>query len=263
MIPAARRRLPARLYAPQHRRDRRRVRVAARRRLVRRRHRRRSTASRGRWPTRPGAGVSERRVPAGARAPLAGRGRRRRRRRRLGASAPARAARHRPARVVRRRRQRGRPPRDGRRAPCARRPALRALLLVYPALEPRWTSESYTRVRRRRRCSRAPTWRAAGAPTSTAPRRGEPDASPLLAERPATACRRRWIAVAGQDLLRDDGLRYAEALRAAGVEVELERYEDMTHGFLRWGGVVDRARELVAALGEHARAALAAPAASA
>jgi hypothetical protein len=31
----------------------------------------------------------------------------------------------------------------------------------------------------------------------------------------------------------------------------------MPHSFLRWGGVVDRARELVEALGDHARAAIA------
>jgi acetyl esterase len=57
-------------------------------------------------------------------------------------------------------------------------------------------------------------------------------------------------------VLRDDGLRYAEALRAAGVDVTLERYDDMVHSFLRWGGVVERARDLVEALGEYTRAAL-------
>jgi acetyl esterase len=46
-------------------------------------------------------------------------------------------------------------------------------------------------------------------------------------------------------VLRSDGEAYAAALRAAGVAVQLELYEDMTHGFLRWGGVVDRSRELV------------------
>jgi hypothetical protein len=30
----------------------------------------------------------------------------------------------------------------------------------------------------------------------------------------------------------------------------------MAHGFIRWGGVVDRTRELIAELGEHARGAL-------
>ena len=54
------------------------------------------------------------------------------------------------------------------------------------------------------------------------------------------------IAVAAHDPLRDDGLAYAEALRAAGVAVTIEVYDDMTHGFLRWGGVVDRAHELIA-----------------
>ena len=55
-----------------------------------------------------------------------------------------------------------------------------------------------------------------------------------------------YIAVAGHDVLRDDGLRYAEALRAAGRRrSRCERFDDMVHGFLRWGGVVDRARELI------------------
>jgi acetyl esterase len=72
----------------------------------------------------------------------------------------------------------------------------------------------------------------------------DPDLSPLrgdLAGLPPTL-----IALAGVDILRSDGEAYAVALRAAGVDVRLSVYEDMTHGFLRWGGVVDRARVLVA-----------------
>jgi acetyl esterase len=65
-----------------------------------------------------------------------------------------------------------------------------------------------------------------------------------------------FIAVAGHDVLRDDGVAYARALEAAGVPVELREFDDMSHGFLRWGGVVDRARELIAELGAHAREAL-------
>ena len=57
--------------------------------------------------------------------------------------------------------------------------------------------------------------------------------------------------------MRDDGVRYAEALRAAGVAVRLDRYDDMPHAFLRWGGIVDRARELIGALGDFAREAIA------
>ena len=65
-----------------------------------------------------------------------------------------------------------------------------------------------------------------------------------------------FVAVAGHDVLRDEGIAYARALEAAGVPVTLREYADMTHGFLRWGGVVDRTRELIAELGEYARISL-------
>lgn len=76
----------------------------------------------------------------------------------------------------------------------------------------------------------------------------DPDLSPLraadLAGLPPV-----FVAVAGHDVLRSDGEAYAEALRAAGVDVTLARYDDMTHGFIRWGGVVDRTHELVGEIG--------------
>jgi acetyl esterase len=65
-----------------------------------------------------------------------------------------------------------------------------------------------------------------------------------------------WIAVAGQDPLRDDGLRYAALLREAGVPVQERTFDGMVHGFLRWGGVVDDTRELIDWLGAAARAAV-------
>jgi acetyl esterase/lipase len=82
----------------------------------------------------------------------------------------------------------------------------------------------------------------------------ESDASPLHAT-DVSGAPPAFIAVAGHDPLRDDGVRYAEALRSAGVPVDLRTYEDMVHGFLRWGGVVDRAGELIDELGAAARAA--------
>jgi acetyl esterase len=66
-----------------------------------------------------------------------------------------------------------------------------------------------------------------------------------------------WIGIAGVDPLRDDGLRYARALEDVGVRVQSVVYDDMTHGFLRWGGVVDRSHELIAWLGDAARGLLA------
>jgi acetyl esterase len=54
----------------------------------------------------------------------------------------------------------------------------------------------------------------------------------------APAC----ILVAGYDPLHDEGVAYAERLRAAGVRVELRDYEGMVHGFFNFGGAVEVAR---------------------
>jgi acetyl esterase len=59
-------------------------------------------------------------------------------------------------------------------------------------------------------------------------------ASPLLAPDHAGVAP-AVIVTAGFDPLRDDGRRYAEALRAAGVEVDLRCYDDQIHGFFGMG----------------------------
>jgi len=85
-----------------------------------------------------------------------------------------------------------------------------------------------------------------------------PDASPLRAAPELLAAGPpALVVVCGFDVLRDEGIAYAERLGAAGVPTELVDFPDMVHGFLRWGGVVDRAGELIALLGRRARAALA------
>ncbi|MDQ3631941.1 MAG: alpha/beta hydrolase [Actinomycetota bacterium] len=83
----------------------------------------------------------------------------------------------------------------------------------------------------------------------------DPDVSPLRGE--LSGLPPALVAVAEHDVLRDDGLAYAKALAAAGVAVELLRFDDMVHGFLRWGGVVDRAAELIGAMGSWSRTRLA------
>jgi acetyl esterase len=136
------------------------------------------------------------------------------------------------------------------------RAGLRAQLLVYPALDASMSGASYGEFHDGPVVTRADMafcWRTYLGERADA---SDPDASPLGAADlrgvpPALIC------VAGQDPVRDDGVRYAEALRAAGVAVRLDRYDDMPHAFLRWGGIVDRARELIGALGDFAREAIA------
>jgi acetyl esterase len=131
------------------------------------------------------------------------------------------------------------------------RDALRAQLLAYPALDATMAGDSYRefaaglmlRAQDMEQC-----WRTYLGDAD----RADPDVSPLNAHDLA-GVPPAYIAVAGHDVLRDDGLRYADALRAAGVDVTVERYDDMVHSFLRWGGVVERARELIENVGEYAR----------
>jgi acetyl esterase len=127
----------------------------------------------------------------------------------------------------------------------------RGQLLVYPALDPAMASESY------RAHAGGPMLRARDMAWFwehylSGGERPRPLEDVRLAGQPPAL-----VAVAGHDPLRDDGLAYARALRAAGVAVETVEFEDMVHGFLRWGGVVDRSRALIGLLAGWGRDALA------
>lgn len=52
-----------------------------------------------------------------------------------------------------------------------------------------------------------------------------------------------YIAVAGHDPLRDDGIRYGELLAAAGVPVQVHNAETQIHGYLGYAGVIPSATE--------------------
>ena len=116
-----------------------------------------------------------------------------------------------------------------------------AQALVYPATDATMAGASYVEADERmlRRAEMEACWvayRGARPPD-------DPDVSPLHAD--LSGLPPTLLAIARNDVLCSDGEAYADALRAAGVDVTVSVYEDMTHGFLRWGGVVDRARELV------------------
>jgi acetyl esterase len=64
------------------------------------------------------------------------------------------------------------------------------------------------------------------------------------------------IAVAGHDPLHDDGVEYAAALRAAGVEVQLIDYPAMPHGFVNFPRFARDAKPALGAVVAAQRAAL-------
>jgi acetyl esterase len=61
------------------------------------------------------------------------------------------------------------------------------------------------------------------------------------------------IAVATADVLRDDGLDYAQRLDAAGVPVRVVECAGVVHGFLRWTGEVPAARRWIEVIAQAVR----------
>jgi acetyl esterase len=72
-----------------------------------------------------------------------------------------------------------------------------------------------------------------------------PYAAPLRA-RDLSGLPPTLVITAEYDPLRDEGERYAERLRGAGVHAALSRYDSMNHGFLFWVGLVDKAGDAMA-----------------
>jgi acetyl esterase len=87
--------------------------------------------------------------------------------------------------------------------------------------------------------------------------RTDPYASPLRGKHEGLPP--ALIQTAQFDPLRDEGTAYAEALRAAGVDVQLTNYPDAVHGYISLPGLVPQARTALADAVEFVRRGLAKP----
>lgn len=134
------------------------------------------------------------------------------------------------------------------------RPGLAALqVLAYPVCDTSLDWPSYTQFDDERTLSRsdmAAMIERYGCPT------GDADAAPVRASlQELSVLPPTIVLTAEEDVLRDEAEAYAQRLREAGVDCELHRVDGMIHGFLRWGGVVDAARDAFKLVGARVRAA--------
>jgi acetyl esterase/lipase len=88
--------------------------------------------------------------------------------------------------------------------------------------------------------------------------RSDPNASPLRAAELA-GLPPAHVIIAEYDPLRDEGLAYAERLAEAGVKVDVDRYDDVTHGFFTMVNYFERGDQAVATAADAIRDAIVTP----
>ena len=59
------------------------------------------------------------------------------------------------------------------------------------------------------------------------------------------------VVVAGHDVLRDEGVAYAERLEKSGVDVELVEYQGMFHPFISLAGVLSQGKQAITLIASH------------
>lgn len=116
-------------------------------------------------------------------------------------------------------------------------------LLVYPVVDASFDTTSYREHAEAKPLNREMMLWFWDNYVPDATMRGEPHATPLhadLAGLPPTT-----IVLAEIDPLCSEGEAYAERLRAAGIKVNLRRFDGVTHEFFGMGAVVDLAKDAV------------------
>jgi acetyl esterase len=137
-------------------------------------------------------------------------------------------------------------------------PSIRHQTLVYPATDLTLTSPSLAANALKPILTRTDVDAYVGLYLGGADAARDVRASPLLAE-DLSGLPPALIQVAEHDPIRDDGVRYAEALRAAGVPVRLTEYVGMPHGFLSLPRICRAAPQALWEICAEQRLALVAP----
>ena len=123
-------------------------------------------------------------------------------------------------------------------------PALRGLLTPYPVAEGACDSASFSEFADGFGLTRAGMMAYWDAYMRDPVDRLHPLASPLRGD--LHGLPPALVQLAELDVLRDEGVALAEKARQAGVEVTLEQFPGVLHGFMRLSDVVDEARDAMA-----------------
>ena len=128
-------------------------------------------------------------------------------------------------------------------------------ILVYPVLAADFTSNSYMDEANQLVLTRAGMRWFWDQYLPDIAARHHPDASPALAA-DLTGLAPAVVVLAEHDVLRDEGARYAEALREAGVPVDVRVFEGQMHMFFALVGVLPASAAALDYVGERVAAAL-------
>lgn len=123
------------------------------------------------------------------------------------------------------------------------RPAFQ--VLIYPMLDATASSASYRELGTGYGFTREKSLWYFGQYLPTGSNRRDPRISPLF-EPDLSGLPPTLVISAEYDPLRDEGESYAHAIRDAGGDAELRRYNGMIHGFIQMTGLVDAAQQVQA-----------------
>jgi acetyl esterase len=124
------------------------------------------------------------------------------------------------------------------------KPSLKFQLLIYPVTDAACDTPSYSENADGYLLTRdAMQWFWNHYTPSDADRKN-PCASPLRAVN-FTGLPPALVITAEFDPLRDEGERYADRLRAAGISVQLTRYDGMIHGFFAMAAMIDQGKQAI------------------
>lgn len=122
-------------------------------------------------------------------------------------------------------------------------PAIAFQLLWYPSTMwdsslPSFTENADALILDAKAVAQFSRWYAGDVDTSNPPAAMAPGRADDFSQLPPA-----YVAVAGHDPLRDDGIRYGELLAGAGVPTEVHNAVTMVHGYVGYAGVVPAATE--------------------